>query len=578
MPRPRVFLPAMLSGVLLWMTFFPLDLGPLAFIALGPFLTLVRAEGVTRRRRYFAAFVGGCTFFGLAINWVRVAHPAMMYFTWPAGTMYCACYWPLALALLRALDRWKLPFSVTLPVVWVSLEYLRAHFPTGFPFLQPLGLYQLIGFHWYSLGYAVHRLLPFIQGADLGGVYLISLAVACINGSAYGWMMRSRLLLKLFGWPTPLKQRTFVWEAYDTAWTSIFPVLLACYGTVQLGHYPYAVGPRIAAIQGNVPQNEKMIRGDQAQDVSITPLERSYYPLAVQAGKPSGEIPAPDLVIWPETCFPADWFSLSPNFRDEARVKNLIQDDQRQFSTRYIGGLPKTHMLLGLNRIEFQTREDYDKYNSAVLFDPTGSALASYDKMHLVPFGEYVPLSSGFLQKFTPYRHNYSCTPGTSWTIFEVPAKAQAKSFKFGVLICYEDSDPYIARQYNPASGKTPGVDFLVNISNDGWFTGTEEHEQHLAICRFRAIEARRSVVRAVNTGISAIIDPDGAMYVLPDESSWAKGKVVEAVVRGEVPIDTRETYYAKFGDWVPTLTWGALLLGLLMPKRSRTEAKVSGS
>ena len=190
MKPARVFLPSMLSGVLLWTAFFPLDLGVTALVALAPFLTLVRAEGVTRRRRYLAAFAGGFTFFALAINWVRVAHPAMMFFTWPAGSIYCGLYWPMALALLRALDGLKLPFSITLPVVWVALEYVRAHFPTGFPFLEPLGVYQLIGFHWYALGYALHRLTVFTQVADLGGVYALSFVIASVNGAAYGWMMR----------------------------------------------------------------------------------------------------------------------------------------------------------------------------------------------------------------------------------------------------------------------------------------------------------------------------------------------------------------------------------------------------
>ena len=83
--------------------------------------------------------------------------------------------------------------------------------------------------------------------------------------------------------------------------------------------------------------------------------------------------------------------------------------------------------------------------------------------------------------------HDYSCTPGENWTRFELPTAKG--TFRFGVLICYEDTDPSMARKYNPTSGRGPGVDFLVNISNDGWFDGSEEHEQHLAICRFRAVE-----------------------------------------------------------------------------------------
>ena len=582
MKPARVFLPSMLSGVLLWTAFFPLDLGVTALVALAPFLTLVRAEGVTRRRRYLAAFAGGFTFFALAINWVRVAHPAMMFFTWPAGSIYCGLYWPMALALLRALDGLKLPFSMTLPVVWVALEYVRAHFPTGFPFLEPLGVYQLIGFHWYALGYALHRLTVFTQVADLGGVYALSFVIASVNGAAYGWMIRSIRLRRLFGWPALPRTRIFIWEAYDTAWTSLLPVAVFCYGLVQLGHPPYPAGPRVAAVQGSLPQNEKMMRGDQSGTNSVTPLEREYFPLAQRACQPPDGAPKPDLVIWPETCFPADWYQPSPrmpaNDPESARLTTAIERDQRNFARQFLGGFAPTHMLLGLNRLEIVDRDTADKFNAAVLLGPDGQFLASYDKMHLVPFGEYVPLKSSWLQAFTPYKADYSCTPGTRWTVFEVPAAAQpGRTFKFGVLICYEDGDPYLARQYNPWSGRGLDVDFLVNISNDGWFTGTEEHEQHLAICRFRAIEARRSVVRSVNTGISAIIDPDGKVVMLPDLSDWSKGKATTAVVRGEVPIETRSTVYAALGDWVPTLCWAAITAGLVAERlRRRRLAQVA--
>ena len=571
--KPRVFLPSILSGVLLWTAFFPLDLGVTAFVALAPFLTLVRADGVTRRRRYLAAFAGGFTFFALAINWVRVAHPAMMFFTWPAGSIYCGLYWPMALALLRALDRLKLPFSVTLPVVWVGLEYVRAHFPTGFPFLEPLGVYQLIGFHWYSLGYAAHRLTPIIQAADLGGVYLLSFVIASLNGSAYGWMMRSVWLRRLFQWPALPTRRTFIWEAYDTAWTSILPVLVLCYGVVQLGHPPYPPGPRIAAVQGNVPQNEKMDPGDPNKPDAVSPLEREYFPLARSAGRPSDGSPTPDLVIWPETCFPAEWVEPSPALAaDAVAVRADVAEYHRKFADFVRRNFAPTPMLVGLNREEMlDTRTVANKFNAAILLDPEGRLLGSYDKMHLVPFGEYVPLKSSWLQAFTPYKTDYSCTPGTRWTVFEVPAAAQpGRTFKFGVLICYEDGDPYLARQYNSGSGRGHDADFLVNISNDGWFTGTEEHEQHLAICRFRAIEARRSVVRSVNTGISAIIDPDGKLVALPDPSDWSKGKATTAIVRGEVPIETRSTVYAALGDWVPTTCWVAITAGLIFGLRRK--------
>jgi apolipoprotein N-acyltransferase len=142
------------------------------------------------------------------------------------------------------------------------------------------------------------------------------------------------------------------------------------------------------------------------------------------------------------------------------------------------------------------------------------------------------------------------------------------RTFTFGCLICYEDSDPYLARQYVTSEP----VNFLVNISNDGWFDGTEEHEQHLAICRFRAIEARRAIVRSVNMGISGVIDSDGRVVALPDPD-WSKSKKTEAVVTHVVPIDNRSPLYATLGDWIPAACWLAALVGWLLAMRKKQPA-----
>ena len=222
-------------------------------------------------------------------------------------------------------------------------------------------------------------------------------------------------------------------------------------------------------------------------------------------------------------------------------------------------------MLLGLNGMELDADGMIWKYNSAVLINRNGTGGPRYDKMHLVPFGEYVPLRNTFpwMKTFTPYTGDYSCKPGEHWTRF--PLVVGGNTFHFGCIICYEDTDPAIARNYVLSSPEGPAVDFLINISNDGWFNGTEEHEQHLAICRFRAIECRRSVVRAVNMGISGIIDADGRVIALPNES-WSKSKKVATVVTANVPIDRRETLYSRWGEWLPIGCWvllfGTLILG----------------
>src|SRR6185312_9127557 len=203
---------------------------------------------------------------------------------------------------------------------------------------------------------------------------------------------------------------------------------------------------------------------------------------------------------------------------------------------------------------------------SALLIDAHGMKFGRYDKMHLVPFGEYVPFKETlpWMQTFTPYENDYSCRPGRRWTRFRFqvsrdaePAKPRGREFTFGCLICYEDSDPYLARHYVAAAP----VDFLVNISNDGWFNGTEEHEEHLAICRFRAIETRRSIVRAVNMGISCVIDSDGRVVALPG-ATWSASKKMEGIVAAAMPLDRRQSWYARLGDWLPAACWVLLIVG----------------
>jgi len=531
---PRVFLPAILSGVLLWAAFFPLNLGALGFIALVPWLSLVRAD-VSRRRRYAAAYLGGFVFSALATEWVRVAHP-MMYISWAAFSLVLPLFWILALDLIRRLDRGGVPLALAVPIVWVGLEYMRMHFPTGYPFLKPLGLYQMIGFGWYFLGYTQHANLWLIQVADLGGVYAVSLVVAALNGMLADWLWCGR--------SEKGEQAGRTGRTVATIATLALLIGAHTYGYSCLQHPAFATGPRVAAIQGSIPQAEKMAKG---QSLGLT-----YGSLHSQAVDSS---PKPDLIVWPETCYPVDWVEEPPGETASPEFANYAARSVEEFATvRY-----DVPTLLGLSGIVWEGDRPW-KYNSALLVDPKGNKLGRYDKMHLVPFGEYVPFGETlpFMQWFTPYEKEYSCRPGTHWTRFALPS-ASGDAFTFACLICYEDSDPYLARQYVASES----VNFFVNISNDGWFNGTEEHEEHLAICRFRAVEARRSIVRAVNMGISAAIDPDGRVIALPGET-WSKSKKVEGIASVNVPIDSREALYPRLGDWVPAACWIGILIGVV--------------
>ena len=197
--------------------------------------------------------------------------------------------------------------------------------------------------------------------------------------------------------------------------------------------------------------------------------------------------------------------------------------------------------------------------------------------MHRVPFGEYVPLKDWlpFMNALAPYDFDYSIREGEKFTRFPLG------NYHFGVLICYEDTDPFLAREYLRPSKDGPAVDFLVNMSNDGWFDGSSEHEEHLVVSRFRTIECRRAMVRAVNMGVSAVIDANGRVLkpvlesdskppvwiipAAPDQSDWAVSewpqfKQVAGILRAGVPIDRRFSFYTIAGDWLPIGCWIVLI------------------
>lgn len=556
------------TGVMLYASFFPLNLGFLIWVALVPLFFLIRSDA-RPRHIYLAAFFGGLVFYVPAIHWMSVAHPAMIA-TWLLLSIVCSLYFPLGLYIIRRLDRARVPLPIAIPAVWVAFEYFRAHFPTGFSWLEPLGILHRIGFGWYFLGHAQHNCLPIIQIADITGVYGVSLLIALVNAVVYLWLARN----------IPTGFREVPRPAISSVAAGVLIASTLTYGYSRLDHPAFEKGPRVAMLQSNLPQSVKMSRGGET--LVKNHMSRLLNDLAQT---PVGE--HPDLVVWPETTFDDDWFDVAPGIDPNdappgLRHKMFLQSVAGTHDETSFKKLPKewqdaikptalyetmttyrTNHLLGLNALEWEGGKTVWKYNSAKLIGSDGRPGPRYDKMHLVPFGEYVPLRNTFpwMKNFTPYTGDYSCKPGEHWTRFPLPVGD--KTYHFGCIICYEDTDPALARRYALPSSEGPAVDFLVNISNDGWFDGTPEHEQHLAICRFRAIECRRSVVRAVNMGISGVIDADGRVVALPDES-WSKSKKVAIVVTANVPIDHRTTLYSRWGDWLPIGCWLLLLASLV--------------
>jgi apolipoprotein N-acyltransferase len=560
-PWLRTLLPALASSGLLWLSYFPVDWGWLGWVALVPLLTLVRSEA-RPRTVYLCAWACGLFFFWPALQWMRVAD-YRMYFTWGLLATYCSLFIPLTLCLIRLLDRrTRLPFVVAVPVAWTAVEFFRSFFITGFP--------------WYLLAHTQHDYLRIIQFSDVTGAWGVSFLVVAVNAF---------LCEAYLAW----RSRPFTAGRRLVLEGAVLAIVLASaygYGVWRTGQSAFEPGPVVALVQGNLPQ---YLRNNPTTRESVA---EHYIALCELAAKCK-----PALVVSPETSMPFHWEESWPAGLDP-ETRELCTSVARRF---------RAPVLLGLNAEVRGPDLVKRRYNSAALVDERGHAAARYDKIHRVPFGEYVPFRDWlpFMNWLAPYDFDYSVTAGAGATRFPLnPGVSERDALTFGVVICYEDTDPDVTRLDAGADGQPP-ADLLLNISNDGWFEGTSEHEQHLAVCRFRAIECRRPVARSVNMGISALIDSNGRVLapsarstveipsgvgpepaiatvweVKPESESlptarWQEFKTVCGVLLATVPLDTRGSFYARCGDWLPWSCWGLLgvcALSLTWRRKARIE------
>jgi apolipoprotein N-acyltransferase len=608
----QCLLPALLSGGLLWACHFPLACGWLGWVALVPFLSLVRS---TARpwKVYLSAWLGSFVFFLSALHWMPAAD-YRMYITWPLLALHCTFFYLAGLFLLRLLDRrTPLPLVLTVPVVWAGLEYVRAWFLGGFP--------------WYFLAHTQHDALPLIQVADVTGQWGITFVLAAVNALLLEGLFKIAALRRLLGLSEDRRPVSATSLGVQAACVVVLVGVVVGYGLWQLGRGGFEPGPRVALVQGNIPQS---VRNDSSggDGVSGDMMLDHYDLITFVAARQQNK---PDLVVWPETCYPEEWKDLAEGVSLEEtpewwRAWNTGWKQTVAESPRYW----PTNVLLGVNFSLLGPDGKERRRNSVLLIrDLTVPAKASYllgqhataqttlsgvpigplaqvvsaeamarwwefakgqpdgryDKMHLVPFGEYVPLREWlpFMDRFAPYDFDYSVQPGERQTRFRLG------KYSFGAVICYEDTDPFLARQLALPDGDMPPVDFIVNATNDGWFDGLAEHEEHLALARFRAVESRRPLVRAVNMGISAVIDGNGSVLIPEPRGEypfdarhhhvlksvplweadfstssppslptwrWSEFKKTHGVLTAVLPLDGRPSLYAAWGDWLPQACW----------------------
>ncbi len=402
-------------------------------------------------------------------------------------SLYLAFYIALFSAAVTAFCRKPITGLVMIPVLWVALEYIRAYLFTGFP--------------WELLGHSQFSRIFLIQIADITGVYGISFLIVFANAVIFF----AFLYLKGLDWQGADITKKAVAVSSGVLVFLLALVVLYGYLRVKTVDREISISEKIiiSAVQGNIPQSLKW--DDEYKSSTIN----KYIRLSKAEKKDN-----PELIVWPETATP---FYLGY----DVAMTSLLKKGIKETGVYCLTGSPAFN----------QVNKTIQYYNSAYLIDPKGVPVARYDKAHLVPFGEYVPFKKWlpFINKLVVGVGDFG--PGIKGkTIF-----MQEK--KLGIQICYEIIFPGLSR----AIVKNRAA-VIVNITNDAWYGNTSAPYQHFSMTVFRAVENRRALVRAANTGVSGFIDPVGRVV---EKTPIFK----EAAVTQPLPVLKCMTVYTSYGE-----------------------------
>ena len=488
--RPSHFGAAILSGLLLAAAFPKWDQAYLLVFALVPLLWALRGRSL--KGAFFLGLVSGLAHYLGLLYWiVYVTHVfGHLPLSVSLGVLFLlACYLALYRAFWALGVNWGAARGLSLlwwaPVLWVVLEFGQTYIISGFP--------------WELLGNGLYQYPPLLQPADVTGVYGLSFLVVLVNVSLYRfWFSRA------------LKVRR--WRHVPVV--CLILTLWAGYGWYRLGEVRQleAISPKIkvAVTQGNIKQGEKW-----QKEMVLATLDR-YSEL-------TQKVKGARLIIWPETAAPF-FFLRTPELT--ARVQEIARASDG-------------YLLFGSPAWEL-TPEGERYFNRAYLLSPQGEVLGYYDKAHLVPYGEYVPLKRffPFISKMVPMIGDFAEGP--------VGATVSLPEGAIGPLVCYESIFPYLSR-----AQVENGARLLVNITNDAWFGKTSAAYQHLSMAVLRAVENHVCLARAANTGISAFIDAQGRIL-------WQSELFVPEAHALELAWLPGGSLYTRIGD---VFAWACVVL-----------------
>lgn len=487
-----------LSGAALALAFPLTAWDGLAWFAATP--VVVIALGVPPRAAFGWGWLTGSVFFLTLLRWLNFTFRVYSAIPWPltwiptlALAGYCGLYVGVFGAAVSWVGRRRSPAWALLaaPFVWVATEWVRGHFLGGFP--------------WGLLGYSQWERLAVIQVAELGGIYAVSLVVIAVNVAIAGCLVLRR-------------DRAIV----GVALAALLVGSTLAFGRARLREAQYPEEMDVAVMQPSIEQPLKWNEGHTAETLRI------YATLTKEAGRRR-----PQLIVWPETA--------SPTLlrRDPWLIHDLTT----------LSATLATPLLVG-SIDEDDVKPPHD-FNTAFLLTDRG-IVGRYDKMHLVPFGEYVPLSRviGFVRGWAEFISDL--TPGSRAVVFPGPPAP------FAVVICYEGIFPELVRTFVKG-----GARVIVNMTNDAWFGHTSGPWQHLTMYPFRAVEHRTAIVRAANTGVSAFIAPTGRIV-------RALGLFERGTMAERVPLRAGQTLYTRFGDWVAYLALAVSVVALAVALGAR--------
>ena len=570
-------LPFVATAIMLTVIQAPIDLSFLAWVAWVPFVVACSPEAKPRRL-FFVGYVTCLLYWMGNLYWVA----PVTIVGWLVFCIYTALLWPVLALCLRYCRNKRVPLFLASAVLIVGIERMQGFF--------------LGGFYWRFLAHSQYQNITIIQIADHFGAGGVSFLIAMVNGLLAELIIAARSQ-KTVGWGLPHLKVIGGLKAHPTLLFSVGLVGAALIASIVYGRWRIRQadefvkpGPMVASLQSNVPQSVKR-SFESGQELFDGLMEKSKA--AVQAGA--------ELIVWPETMVQAIldtevWPWLASADKHKALDKALREHAENN-----------AYVLVGAygSEVRQEGTELYQaRYNSAFFYRPDGTQDDKrYDKIHLVPFGEVLPLRRSMAWfyellmkiKFIPYNFDYSLDYGSHYTIFTMASKqAEEPSpryniHRFAVIICYEGTVPYVARKFTFEDywhGRKR-IDWLVNISNDGWFVRfvddkvqpSMELPQHAAVCAFRAVENRLAIVRSVNTGISCMIDSLGRIrdgYVqgtLPEEAMARTGMAGWFMDR--VPIDTRITFFSKYGGWLDFCCEYSVILLIIVMLSSYVKLKI---